>query len=119
VPTSSSASRNAGEATGGDRSGRHQNQFDDRNAPGLNHDHPGYEWGAGHAMELAYMWPSFDNGIPLAAQFTPAQRQLSDEMVRYWGAFTRFRAPFVPRQASGRRTAPPTASSPCARVARR
>jgi hypothetical protein len=23
----------------------------------------------------------------LAAQFTPAQRQLSREMVRYWGAF--------------------------------
>jgi carboxylesterase type B len=50
-------------------------------------------------MELAYIWPSFDNGIPLAAQFTPAQRQLSEEMVRHWGAFTRFRAPFVPRQA--------------------
>jgi len=45
------------------------------------------------------MWPSFDNGIPLAAQFTPAQRQLSEEMVRYWGAFTRLRVPFVPRQA--------------------
>jgi carboxylesterase type B len=74
-------------------------QFDDRDAPGLNHDHPGYQWGAGHAMELAYMWPSFDNGIPLAAQFTPAQRQLSTEMVRYWGAFTRFGAPLVARQA--------------------
>ena len=32
-------------------------------------------------MELAYLWPSFDNGIPLAPQFTPAQRQLSHEMV--------------------------------------
>jgi para-nitrobenzyl esterase len=74
-------------------------QFDDRNAPGLNHDHPGYQWGAGHAMELAYMWPSFDNGIPLAAQFTTAQRQLAQEMVRYWGAFTRWRAPIVPGQA--------------------
>jgi carboxylesterase type B len=74
-------------------------RFDDRDAPGLNYDHPGYQWGAGHAMELAYMWPSFDNGIPLAAQFTPAQRQLSEEMVRYWGAFTRLRVPFVPRQA--------------------
>jgi carboxylesterase type B len=30
-------------------------QFDDRDAPGLNRDHPGYQWGAGHAMELAYM----------------------------------------------------------------
>jgi para-nitrobenzyl esterase len=74
-------------------------QFDDRNAPGLNHNHPGYMWGAGHAMELAYMWPSFDNGIPLAAQFTPAQRRLSREMVRYWGALTRFGVPFAPFQA--------------------
>ncbi len=74
-------------------------QFDDRNAPGLNHNHPGYMWGAGHAMELAYMWPSFDNGIPLAAQFTPAQQQLSREMVRYWGALARFGRPSVPFQA--------------------
>ena len=44
------------------------------------------------------MWPSFDNGIPLAAQFTPAQQQLSAEMVRYWGAFTRFGAPLVSHQ---------------------
>jgi para-nitrobenzyl esterase len=73
-------------------------QFDDRQAPGLNDHHPGYQWGAGHAMELAYMWPSFDNGTPLAAQFTPAQKQLSDEMVRYWGAFARYGAPLAPRQ---------------------
>jgi carboxylesterase type B len=70
-------------------------QFDDRDAPGLNRDHPGYQWGAGHAMELAYMWPSFDNGIPLAAQFTPAQRELSREMVRYWGAFAWLGAPLA------------------------
>jgi carboxylesterase type B len=70
-------------------------QFDDRHAPGLNNDVPGYDWGAGHAMELPYLWPSFDNGIPLAAQFTPAQQQLSNEMVRYWGAFARTGAPRV------------------------
>jgi para-nitrobenzyl esterase len=69
--------------------------FDDRHAPGLNHDHPGYQWGAGHAMELAYMWPSFDNGIPLYPQLTPPQRVLSAQMVRYWGAFTRYGAPLV------------------------
>jgi carboxylesterase type B len=74
-------------------------EFADRNAPGLNHDHPGYQWGAGHAMELPYMWPSFDNGIPLAAQFTPAQRELSAEMVRRWGTFTRFGVPFAPFRA--------------------
>ncbi|HET6871003.1 MAG TPA: carboxylesterase family protein [Solirubrobacteraceae bacterium] len=70
-------------------------QFDDRNAPGLNDNLPGYMWGAGHAMELAYMWPSFDNGIPLYPQLTPAQLELSNWMVRYWGAFARFGAPFV------------------------
>jgi para-nitrobenzyl esterase len=70
-------------------------QFDDRNAPGLNDTLPGYMWGAGHAMELAYMWPSFDNGTPLYPQLTPAQHELSDWMVRYWGAFARFGAPFV------------------------
>jgi para-nitrobenzyl esterase len=73
-------------------------QFDDRNAPGLNKQVPGYQWGAGHAMELAYMWPSFNNGFSLYDEFTPAQRQLSEQMVRWWGAFARFGAPFVPRQ---------------------
>jgi para-nitrobenzyl esterase len=50
-------------------------------------------------MELAYMWPSFDNGTPLAAQFTPAQRELSAEMVRRWCTFTRFGLPFAPLSA--------------------
>lgn len=71
-------------------------QFDDRHAPPLNTDLPGFQWGAGHAMELPYMWPSFDNGVPLAAQFTAEQRQLSNEMVRYWGTFARLGAPNVP-----------------------
>jgi para-nitrobenzyl esterase len=74
--------------------------FDDRNAPGLNHDVPGYEWGAGHAMELAYMWPSFDNGFPLYPLLTAAQLQLSDEMVHYWGAFARSGAPEVAGQTA-------------------
>jgi len=62
-------------------------QFDDLNAPGLNMDHPGYQWGAGHAMELAYLWPSFNNGYSLYDLLTPAQLELSQQMVRYWGAF--------------------------------
>jgi para-nitrobenzyl esterase len=78
-------------------------QFDDRHAPGLNDNHPGYMWGAGHAMELAYLWPSFDNGIPLAAQFTPAQRELSHEMVLRWGAMARFGTPFWPAYHPGGR----------------
>jgi len=72
-------------------------QFDDLHAPGLNNDHPGYQWGAGHAMELAYLWPSFDNGFSLYDLLTPAQLELSRQMVRYWGAFAARGAP----EASG------------------
>ena len=46
--------------------------------------------GGGHAMEFAYMWPSFGNGFSLYDEFTPAQKQLSGQMVRWWG---RCRAP--------------------------
>jgi para-nitrobenzyl esterase len=73
-------------------------QFDDEHAPGLNMDLPGYQWGAGHAMELAYLWPSFNNGYSLYGLLTPAQLQLSHQMVTWWGAFTRFGSPEVPGQ---------------------
>jgi para-nitrobenzyl esterase len=73
-------------------------QFDDLHAPGLNRDHPGYQWGAGHAMELAYLWPSFNNGFSLYDLLTPAQLQLSRQMVRYWGAFTALGTPQVSGQ---------------------
>jgi para-nitrobenzyl esterase len=82
-------------------------QFDDLHAPGLNNDHPGYQWGAGHAMELAYLWPSFNNGFSLYDLLTPAQRELSRQMIRYWGAFVRTGRPeaagqpYWPRYASG------------------
>ena len=68
-------------------------QFDDRDAPGLNNSLPGYEWGAGHAMELAYLWPSFTNGFSLYAELTPAQLELSREMLDSWGAFVRNGSP--------------------------
>jgi para-nitrobenzyl esterase len=68
-------------------------QFDDEHAPGLNNFLPGYQWGAGHAMELAYLWPSFTNGYSLSAEFTPQQRELSRQMVAYWGAFTKSGSP--------------------------
>ena len=73
-------------------------QFDDLHAPGLNRDHPGYRWGAGHAMELAYLWPSFNNGYSLYDLLTQKQLELSGQMIRYWGAFTTFGAPEVPGQ---------------------
>ncbi len=83
-------------------------QFDDLHAPGLNKTHPGYQWGAGHAMELAYLWPSFNNGYSLYDLLTPAQLELSTQMVRYWGAFVTTGRPevsgqpFWPRYSSGR-----------------
>ncbi|HLK01451.1 MAG TPA: carboxylesterase family protein, partial [Streptosporangiaceae bacterium] len=73
-------------------------QFDDVHAPGLNRDLPGYQWGAAHAMELAYLWPGFGNGYSLYDLLTAAQRELSRQMVRYWGAFTTLGTPDVPGQ---------------------
>jgi carboxylesterase type B len=73
-------------------------QFDDLHAPGLNNDLPGYHWGAGHAMELAYLWPSFNNGFSLYDLLTPAQLELSRQMIRYWGAFTATGVPEVSGQ---------------------
>ena len=75
-------------------------QFDDRHAPALNQDLPGYQWGAGHAMELAYLWPSFGNGTSLYDQLSPAQLQLSHQMIVWWGAFTRLGVPEAPGQPS-------------------
>ena len=68
-------------------------QFDDLHAPGLNNNHPGYQWGAGHAMELAYLWPSFNNGFSLYDLLTPAQLKLSRQMVSVLGRVRRPRAP--------------------------
>jgi hypothetical protein len=50
-------------------------EFDDRNAPPLsNNIPPGYQDGAGHAEELAYMWPSFTNGLSFYAELTAPRR---------------------------------------------
>jgi carboxylesterase type B len=73
-------------------------QFDDRHAPALNHLLPGYQWGAGHAMELAYLWPSFGNGFSLYDLLTPAQLELSHQMLLWWGAFVRTGRPAAPGQ---------------------
>lgn len=63
-------------------------QFDHRTGPGLV-PVPGYVWGAGHAAELPYLWPSFDNGTPIAATFNAGERRLSRDMTAYWGDFIR------------------------------
>jgi carboxylesterase type B len=64
-------------------------EFDHRTGPGLNPKPAGYVWGAGHAAELAYMWPSFDNGVPIAPTFDAGERELALDMARYWGSFVR------------------------------
>jgi len=61
-------------------------EFAARNGPGLT-PIPGYVWGAGHAAELAYLSPAFNNGTPIAPTFNKGERQLSRNLIRYWGAF--------------------------------
>jgi para-nitrobenzyl esterase len=39
------------------------------------------------------MWPSFDNGIPIAPTFNAAERRLAHDMVAWWGNFVRTGAP--------------------------
>jgi carboxylesterase type B len=70
-------------------------EFDHRTGPGLT-PIPGYVWGAGHAAELAYLFPSFNNGTPIAPTFNGAERQLARDMKRYWGAFTLHGTPDAP-----------------------
>ena len=63
-------------------------EFAHRNGPGLTPPEPvGYRWGAGHAAELAYLSPSFNNGTPIAATFNAGERALAGQMKRAWGAF--------------------------------
>jgi carboxylesterase type B len=61
-------------------------EFDHRTGPGLT-PIPGYVWGAGHAAELAYLFPSFDNGTPIAPTFNAAERRLAREMKAEWARF--------------------------------
>ncbi len=71
-----------------------------RGGPGIVQS-PGYANGAGHASELAYLWPNFEqNGIRIWSLFDPSERQLSDQIVRYWGAFVKAGAPRAAGQLS-------------------
>ena len=61
----------------------------------------GYADGAGHASELAYLWPNFEeNGVRISSLFNAGERQLSDQIVRYWGAFVKSGAPRAAGQPS-------------------
>jgi carboxylesterase type B len=60
-------------------------EFSPRSGPGW-YTIAGYQWGAGHAAELAYLYPLHDGGV-VASGFTPDESKIADAMARYWGAF--------------------------------
>jgi para-nitrobenzyl esterase len=64
-------------------------EFGHRTGPGLTREHGAYEWGAGHAAELAYLFPSFNNGEPITPLFNAGERALAESMKLYWGAFVK------------------------------
>ncbi len=76
----------------------HAYEFAYRDGPGW-YPIPGYVWGAGHATELVYLYPGHDGGQDYA-RFTPQEHRLSDELVRYWGAFVARGRPDVAGQVA-------------------
>ena len=66
-------------------------EFSPRSGPGW-FTIAGYQWGAGHATELPYLYPLHDGGV-VASGFTPDQSRIADAMARYWGAFVMQGAP--------------------------
>ena len=64
-------------------------EFGHRTGPGLTREHGAYQWGAGHAAELAYLFPSFNNGEPITPLFNAGERTLASSMKSYWGAFVK------------------------------
>ena len=73
-------------------------EFSYRTGPGW-YPTPGYAWGAGHAAELTYLYPQHEGGKTYAA-FTQSEHRLSDELVRYWGAFVSHANPNLPDQVT-------------------
>jgi carboxylesterase type B len=76
----------------------HFYQFDDPNPPASNSGPPGFQYGADHGSELPFLWPSVSTSQSQAAEFTPAEQELSRQMVAYWGEFTKTGSPDVPGQ---------------------
>ena len=75
-------------------------EWSPRAGPGIVQS-PGYANGAGHASELAYLWPSFEqNGVRISSLFDSGERELSHQIVEYWGAFVKAGAPRVAGQPS-------------------
>lgn len=72
----------------------YQYEFDDRHAAVPDAPAPPFPLGAGHALELPYL---FDvTGLPHPP--TPAQQHLSTQMIGYWTAFVNTTNPHTPDQ---------------------
>jgi para-nitrobenzyl esterase len=80
-------------------------EFNHRTGPGPALEPLGYQWGAGHAAELAYLYPGF-NLVPVAPTFDRGERRLAQEMKRFWGSFVHHGNPNVPGQTRWPRTNP-------------
>lgn len=84
-------------------------EFDDLSASGTAGNPPAYRLGADHTAELPNMWPTYNRDSHPYATTSPAQRELSRWMLRYWGAFVKTGNPNVagqtpwPRYARRRR----------------
>lgn len=50
---------------------------------------PGYDWGAGHATELPYLIPDRGNFANNGSALSEAHKQLSEQMLKYWGNFVK------------------------------
>lgn len=72
-------------------------QFDDESAPAQNDMLPGFQWGAAHTQELGFLFPGYNPyGTDLYQLLTPAELQLSRQMIAWWGAFLWRGAPVAP-----------------------
>ena len=73
-------------------------EFDNRTGPGPSSQPVGYMWGASHFAEMAYLWPLASPWE--TSQFTAVDRQLSKQMLAYWGAFIKNGNPAATGQPS-------------------
>lgn len=60
----------------------------------------GYDFRASHGHDVPYVFPDGGEYAALTARWTAAQRELSDRMIRYWGAFVKNHDPAVAGQVA-------------------
>ncbi|MFI8344040.1 carboxylesterase/lipase family protein [Streptomyces sp. NPDC085639] len=68
-------------------------EFADRTSPALKEPSPpvDFNFGASHSAELNYLYRPYS----LSASLNPEQRQLADQMIKYWGSFVHGKTPQV------------------------